>query len=191
MLNHTQMLIMERSMELRLKRGEDIVEIFKNYRNLTSEEKGNLLSRFAAIPYEPNLDEIKAEKIRLSNELLAVYIKQHPLVTNCHGNKVGTYTITEEKRNMFTSKYTAHIALQAAGIHDIMTWNEAGQPCEPWTDEECIKFIAEWNAISTPLVAYQQETELNIKNAVTKEAIEQIKLDYSKVDPRTMGAFHE
>lgn len=191
MLNDTQRLIMEKSMELRLKRGEDIVEIFKKYKNLTPEEKTDLLSHFSLAPYELSLDELKADKIKLSNELLAAYIEQHPLITDCHGNKIGVYTITEEKRNMFTSKYTAHIALQTAGINDIMTWNETGQPCEPWTDEECIQFIAEWNAVSTPLVSYQQETELEIKAADTKKKLDAIKLDYSKVDPRNTGELNE
>ncbi|KAK9662072.1 hypothetical protein QE152_g41437, partial [Popillia japonica] len=117
------------------------------------------------------LDELKEWQIRLSKSELVIYLQEHPLVSDCHGGKIGTYTITEEKQSLFTSKYTAHMALIAAGIEDIMTWNETGKECEAWTDEECIKFISEWNDISTPLVAHQQKIELRIKAAISKEEV--------------------
>lgn len=183
-MNDVQKSVLSRSIKIRLDRGEDAAEIFKSYKNLTGEEKASLLGEYGISPYPLPLDEVKKQRIDLSNSLLASYIQDHPLVTDCHGNKMGTYTITEEKRNMFTSKYTAHMALTASGIEDVMTWNESGQPCEPWTEEECIRFLGEWNAVSAALVSYQQRQELSIRAAETEEAVMAVALDFSSADPR-------
>ena len=85
---------------------------------------------------------------------------------------------------MFTSKFTAHMFLETAGIEDVMTWNESGQACEIWTNEECLQLIKEWNAISTALVKKQQDVELAIKACKTKEDVKKIEVIYSDADPR-------
>ena len=131
-----------------------------------------------------SLEDLKSYKIKESKENLASYLESHPLKSTCHGKKEGTYTITEEKRNMFTSKFTAHMFLETAGIEDVMTWNESGQACEIWTNEECLQLIKEWNAISTALVKKQQDVELAIKACETKEDIKKIEVIYSDADPR-------
>lgn len=137
------------------------------------------------IDYENcSLEDLKSYKIAESKTDLASYLECHPLVSTCHGNKKGTYTITEEKRNMFTSKFTAHMFLEMKQIEDVMTWNESGQACEVWTDEECLQLIKEWNAISTALVKKQQDLELEIKACKTKEDVKKIEIVYSDADPR-------
>lgn len=132
-----------------------------------------------------SFEDLKSYKIAESKSSLASYLESHPLVTSCHGGKEGTYTITEDKRNMFTSKFTAHMALVQAGIEDVMTWNEAGKACEPWTDTECLAFIKEWNAISTALVKHQQDIEIAISSCETKDDILKIEITYTDADPRT------
>ena len=69
-----------------------------------------------------------------------------------------------------------------SGIQDQMTWNISGQECVPWTDEEALMFVINMDAYITPLVHAQQTYELAIKAATTKEELDAIKIDYSKVD---------
>ena len=101
------------------------------------------------------------------------------MVSSCHGNTEKIYTVTSEKQSLFTSKYTAHITLLQAGIANDMTWNASGEPCEVWTDEECIQFIAEMNIYVTALVSYQQHIEVEINLCESVEELNSIVIDYS------------
>lgn len=130
------------------------------------------------------LQDLQEWRIKESKTALAIYLEENPLISSCHGGVEGTYSITEEKRNMFTSKFTAHLALEQAGIADTMTWNETGKECEEWTDAECLAFISEWNTISTALVKYQQELEIAIKACEDKDSVQTISIDYQGADPR-------
>lgn len=132
------------------------------------------------------LEELKVWQINLSKTNMACYLKNHPLVSSCHANKKGTYTITEEKKNIFNSKFMAHKVLTSANIPDIMTWNEAGQTCEEWTDEECLHLLIEWNDITQSLVQHQQNTEIKINEATTKEEVLNVKCNYEKADIRNL-----
>lgn len=137
------------------------------------------------IDYETcSLGELKEYQINKTKELLSTYLRTHPLVSTCHANKEGVYTITEEKRNMFTSKFTAHMALVEAGIDDVMMWNESGQVSEPWTTDECILLMKEWDNISSVLVRHQQNLEILIRSCMTKEEIIDIAINYAECDPR-------
>lgn len=63
MLNNMQKSILYKSIEIRIKNGENVVDIFKSYDNLTNEEKTELLSYYS-LTYETTLDESKAKKIK-------------------------------------------------------------------------------------------------------------------------------
>ena len=114
----------------------------------------------------------------MSKVNLADYLENNPLYSNCHGGEYKYYSVTEEKQNMFTSKYMAHQLLVAAGLPDVMTWNYTGGACEPWTAEECIQFIAEVNAYVVPLVAKQQHMEIDILAAKTLEELNEINIEF-------------
>ncbi|MCM1221854.1 MAG: hypothetical protein NC548_46020 [Lachnospiraceae bacterium] len=127
-----------------------------------------------------DLDSIKKNKILESKALLAQWLEDNPMKSSCHGGVERTYTVTSEKQAMFTSKYTAHVSLMAAGIPNEMTWNAAGEPCEVWTDPECLAFIAEMNAYVTAVVSKQQHLEVMIGNCQSVEELNAIKIDYSE-----------
>ena len=63
MLNSVQKDILYRSIEIRLKRGDNIVDIFKTYNNLTDAEKTEILAYYD-LTYETTLEEVKARKIQ-------------------------------------------------------------------------------------------------------------------------------
>lgn len=126
-----------------------------------------------------DLDTIKHNKILESKSLLAKWLEDNPMKSSCHRGTEKFYTITSEKQSMFTSKYTAHISLLTAGVPNDMTWNAAGEPCEVWTDEECLQFIAEMNAYITPVVSKQQHLEVLIGSCQSVEEVNAIEIDYS------------
>ena len=63
MLNSVQKDILYKSIEIRLKRGDNIVDIFKTYNNLTDAEKTEILAYYD-LTYETTLEEVKARKIQ-------------------------------------------------------------------------------------------------------------------------------
>lgn len=62
MLSDVQKSILIKSIKVRTERGENVVEIFKTYKNLTDEEKTEILAE-CSIEYDPTLEETKNRKI--------------------------------------------------------------------------------------------------------------------------------
>ena len=127
-------------------------------------------------------EEYQQALIDQSKEDLAKYLETHPLISNCYQGVYNKFNATEQHRNLFTTKYFAHMLKVQSGIPDQMTWNISGQECVPWTDEEALIFVMAMDAYITPLVHAQQTYELAIKAATTKEELDAIKIDYSKVE---------
>ena len=127
-------------------------------------------------------EEYQQALIDQSKEDLAKYLETHPLISNCYQGVYNKFNATEQHRNLFTTKYFAHMLKVQSGISDQMTWNISGQECVPWTDEEALIFVMDMDAYITPLVHAQQTYELAIKAATTKEELDAIKIDYSKVE---------
>lgn len=153
---------------------------------ISIEDEINELRKYLNIPNPSNYDlsEYKEYWINDGKDQLKSYIESNPLVSDCHGNKTATYTITEEKRNIFLGKWTYHQLLVSGGIEDVMTWNASGEICEPWTDPECLELIREWNDIVNSLVIYQQSVERQIRNATSIDKVKEITFDYINADVR-------
>lgn len=62
MLSDVHKSILIKSIKVRTERGEDVAEIFKTYKNLTDEEKTEILAE-CEIEYDPTLEETKNRKI--------------------------------------------------------------------------------------------------------------------------------
>lgn len=62
MLNETQKSILIKSIKVRVERGENVIDIFKSYKNLTDDEKTEILA-LCELEYDPTLEEIKTRKI--------------------------------------------------------------------------------------------------------------------------------
>ena len=62
MLSDIQKSILIKSIKVRTERGENVAEIFKTYKNLTDEEKTEILAE-CEIEYDPTLEETKNRKI--------------------------------------------------------------------------------------------------------------------------------
>ena len=130
---------------------------------------------------EMSLEEVKEYKIQESKDLLKEYLKEHPITSTCHGNKEGTYSITEEKQSLMTSQYTSYKVEQLANPEVTLKWNETGKSCEEWTEEEFLQLIMEIKYRVEPLVEYQRKYEESIAQCTSKEDILAISLNYNYV----------
>ena len=128
------------------------------------------------------LDEYRNYKIDVSKSKLNDYLENNCLISDCKDGIFAPYTATMEKQNLFSSQYAAYMANKLAGVDDIMTWNEHGKSCIPWTDDACIAFINAMKAYVKPLVSAQQHYEEQINLLTTKAEIEAYDIDYSKVE---------
>lgn len=150
-----------------------------------SEEIENLKSVVGIVnTNNMNLDEFKRYYIDLSNKNLKEYLADNPLISTCHNNVSGTYNITKDKQDLMTSNYLTYTIKKTLDSNAVLTWNESGEECEVWTEEEYLQLIVEIEAIVKPLVAYQQSIEKQIIGANDLESIKSISLDYSVADIR-------
>lgn len=139
-------------------------------------------------PYVPTEEELKAIfeqnkqiKIELSKMLLEEYLKENPIVSTVHGGKEGTYTVTAEKQNLLMSNYLTYQIEKQVNPAAVLTWNEAGEGCEVWTEAEFLQLIIEIKHYVYPLVSYQQAKEKQIRLCDTEEELAAVIIDYSEV----------
>lgn len=139
-------------------------------------------------PYVPTEEELKdifekdkQTKIELSKMLLEEYLKGNPLISTAHGGKEGTYTVTQEKQNLLMSNYLTYQIEKEVNPEAVLTWNETGEECEIWTEEEFLQLILEIKYHVYPLVSYQQAKEKKIRLCTTEEELAAIIIDYSEV----------
>lgn len=126
-------------------------------------------------------EEYQDALVEKSNDDLASYLLNHPLISSCHEGIYQRYNATLNHQFLFTSNYMAHYVKIQAGIPDTFRWNVSGDTCEPWTDIEAMLFIADMAAYVTPLVEAQQNYEKCIRKAKTKEELDKIVIDYSAI----------
>lgn len=126
---------------------------------------------------EVELQNAKDEKIAKSKSDLAVFLAENPL-TWTDGNQ---YSVTSEKQQQLTSKIAVAQMAQQAGQPYTLTWNTTGDVCQEWTLENLVALAFAIDAYVTPLVSYQQEKEVEIKNCETVEDVNAIEIDYSSV----------
>lgn len=151
-----------------------LTEADKQFRQLVGETAKN-------VNYM-SLDEYRNYKIGVSKSKLNEYLENNCLISDCKDGIFAPYTATLEKQNLFSSQYAAYLANKMAGIEDVMTWNEHGKSCVPWTDETCIAFINAMKAYVKPLVSAQQHYEEQINTLTTKAELEAFEIDYSVVE---------
>ncbi len=140
-------------------------------------------------PYKPTPEELaerfahaKAEKIAISNKLLEEYLEAHPLQSNCHGGKIGTYSVTKDKQTLMSMQYTSYMLEKQVTGKAKLTWNESGKSCEEWTEDEFVTLLLQIKAYVYPLVARQQIYEEQITDCTTQDDLDNIVIAYGGAD---------
>lgn len=127
---------------------------------------------------EKMLNENKQLKILESKQLLEQYLIDNPLISSCHNNKEGIYTITSEKQALMGNNYLTYTIEKEVNGTAKLTWNEAGKECEEWTETEYIQLLLEASKYVKPLVSKQQKYEVIINNCTTQEELDTIDIIY-------------
>lgn len=130
------------------------------------------------------VNELKEFMIKKSKLALEDYLLANPLVSDCHGGKTATYTITKEKWDSFNTRFSMHLLKKMNYMSDGMMWNATGEPLEYWYDEECFTLQRQWEKIINPLIQHQQKIEKSINEATKKKDILAISFNYAEIDIR-------
>ena len=127
---------------------------------------------------EDNLNSLKKELIKLSKSKLSDYLENNPLFSRCKYEDGRYYTVDNEHQSRIASQLLLYQANTSLGLDYQLTWNDTGNVCEDWTFKELFTLSNEINNYIKPLVKKQQEIEVAIKNATTKEELNNIKIKY-------------
>lgn len=125
-----------------------------------------------------DLDSIKSELIKLSKSKLKEYLEENPLFSKVKYSNGRYYTVDTEHQSRIASQLLLYQANTSLGLDYQLTWNDTGNICEEWTFEELFTLSNEINNYVKPLIKKQQEIEVAIKNATTKEELNNIKIKY-------------
>lgn len=178
-----------------LLRDGDFVKDFSDYTTkynvLTEIEDGLMLSKDGSIETEANrvrvptaedeaaiLAQMKQDKIAESKTELAVYLSEHPMQSSCHGGVTGTYNVTTEKQSLMMSQYMTYQIEKAINPDAKLTWNETGEACEEWSEEEFLQLIMKVKQYVYPMVSHQQTLEKQIAACNSAEELESIMISY-------------
>ena len=135
-------------------------------------------------PTEEQLQEAlrlnKQQKVYESKRLLATYLEDHPLISNCHGGTDAVYTVTNEKQTLMTSNYMTYTIQKQMGEDPILTWNASGCECEVWTEEEYIALILQVSEYVKPLVSKQQKYEAQINQCTSLEELSLLEIRFDE-----------
>ena len=125
-----------------------------------------------------DLDSIKLELIKLSKSKLKEYLEKNPLFSKVKYSEGRYYTVDTEHQSRIASQLLLYQANTSLGLDYQLPWNDTGNICEEWTFEELFTLSNEINNYVKPLIKKQQEIEVAIKNATTKEELNNIKIKY-------------
>ena len=125
-----------------------------------------------------DLDKLKKELIKLSKSKLSDYLEDNPLFSKVKYPEGRYYTVDNEHQSRIASQLLLYQANISLGLNYQLTWNDTGNICEDWTFEELFILSNEINNYVKPLVKKQQEIEVAIKNATSKDELNKIKIAY-------------
>ena len=118
-----------------------------------------------------SLDTLKDKCILETKLNLSKFLEENPLFSYIKHEEGRFYRVTLDKQQQLTSTLLMYTGYLQAGMEYPLTWNDTGSVCEVWTYDQLFLLAAEMNGYVKPLVALQQETEVIIKNAKTKEDV--------------------
>lgn len=127
------------------------------------------------------LKELKQYRINESKQLLAEYLSNNPLNSDCHNQTMGTYSITKEKQDLMISNYITYQIKKQTEPNTELTWNETGKSCELWTEAEFLELICQVEQKVKPRVSKQQALEEEIMDCKTKEEVSAVVIGYVNV----------
>lgn len=150
---------------------ESVIRILNTYKEANLLTEDDVLELTFLIEDHYSLDTLKDKCILETKLNLSKFLEENPLFSYVKHKEGRFYRVTLDKQQQLTSTLLMYSGYQQAGIEFPLTWNDTGSVCEEWTYDQLFLLAAEMNGYVKPLVTLQQETEVAIKNAKTKEEI--------------------
>ena len=124
-----------------------------------------------------NPPEYQEAKINESKIELATFLANNPIKW-----KDGKYySVTQEKQSQLTSIIATYQIEVQSNPSAVITWNSTGEECVEWDIKElCALAVAIKNYVK-PMVTYQQEKEIEIRNCKSVAEVDAVEIDYSTV----------
>lgn len=150
-------------------------------KHMIDEEEYHTITGIYYVEPEPTLDEMKALKIKESNDALQEWYRTHKMVSSARGGVPAEYSVSSDKQMYFSSELGTNVILSqyqpildALNLKCIFSWNASGEPCEPWTDTEKIQLAAEMYIFVKRRVSEQQYWESMIMKCNSKEEVDNV-----------------
>lgn len=125
---------------------------------------------------ERQIEQSKIEKIIQTKQQLAEFLETHQLMYN---NEY--YSITQEKQALLTSAIAAYQLKVQANVPAVLKWNTTGDVCREFTLEEVTGLVIAITDYVQPKVERQQALEIQIKNCINTEELNNIIINYEVI----------
>lgn len=120
------------------------------------------------------LEDVKANKIAESKELLSEWFEMHPYL-HTDGKY---YSCTEEKQSLLNSNLTSYERAKTAEIDYPLKWNASGEECTDWTYEDLVALSLSIAAYVAPRISKQQKLEILINACTAADELDSIEVNY-------------
>lgn len=120
---------------------------------------------------------LKSNMIMESKKNLSDFLRNHNLISSCHGGVEKEYSVTAEKQQYLNCMISVtKIGLETSDDYR-GTWNASGEEStSDWTLDELQQLAVEIETFIRPFVLKQQQTETMINNATTLEELDSINI---------------
>lgn len=140
----------------------------------TDKELRKLVGKKAYDKSYMSVTEYKDYLITKSKENLATFLDK---VTMPFENE--NFKVTQEKQNLFMSKFTAQLAIADSEQDTKMIWNASGvTESQERNYDWCIRFIKAINDFVNPLVTEQRVFEDTVKGCATKQELDVLTIPF-------------
>ena len=168
MLNEKQKNILIKSVQIRLNSGENIVDIFKKYTNLTESEKSEILSA-CSIEYDITLEELKEKKINEFSSICKQNIENGVSITIDDQEEHFTYGIDNGDQGNIDDIFNLAITTNLSQPYHSKDGN-----CKLYTVEQITELYISCKILKASETTYFNQLKQYILDTNEKETIENI-----------------
>ena len=168
MLTDIQKTILIKSVDVRLKNGEDVSSIFKSYKNLSETEKKEILSQ-CSIEYELTLDEAKRKKINELSQICKENIENGVTIKIDDVNETFSYSIESGDQGNIDDIFNLAIS---TGLSQPYHCN--GGNCKLYTVQQISELYVACKVLKAKETTYFNQMKQYILELNNKDTIESI-----------------
>lgn len=164
MLNSLQKDIIRRSLEVRNKRGDDLRDILKSYKNITYYEQAELLAPYSLTPYQKTLEEVKADKLAELSNVCKKRIEDGVTLTIDGADECFAYSIAAGDQGNIDDLFTLASATKLP-----QPYHCSGGDCKLYTPEQILELYIKVKSLKAHETTYFNQLREMIMTEYTSE----------------------